>query len=184
MAEQRLDLPAPAASDEPHPTPEKQERPPYNSSGDLHYDFLLRRATEPEEAPAPRALNVARHRQAAAAYQRSSKLLSKSEGHAPFHFEELATAPKPTVQPAPTPEDARPPRRRRTVYYKPTRFFPGGDEDRGQIEAINPIRRARLQRIIPSYDLSTEETRESGEGPALELIEHRPPLPRHSKKPT
>lgn len=118
----------------------------------------------------------ARHRRtqtAAQAYRQSAALKDQRSVHKPFYMEDLGREPaasQPQERPAP------PPMPRVTSYQRPTRFYPHTGDD--AISPVGRVKPAQLQRILPSYELSTEETRESGLGPALE----RGVYPRRSAK--
>ena len=105
----------------------------------------------------------------AQAYQQSAALKDQRTVHRPFYMEDIGREPE-------TPQPSEPSAPLITSYQQPTRFYPHTGDD-----AISPIGRVRpvqLQRVLPSYELSTEETRESGLGPALE----RGIYPRRSPK--
>ncbi|MEE2644964.1 MAG: hypothetical protein VYD19_08530 [Myxococcota bacterium] len=138
------------------------------------------------EPETDKTLDTIQRRRAAAAYARSRAIMARGEAHAPFQFDELATSPQQREErtsSSGSPPAAQVQKRRggRPIYYKPTRFFPGGEADNQRVDAVASVRGARLQRILPSYELSTAETRESGEGPALEFVE-RPPQRRRRDK--
>jgi hypothetical protein len=59
------------------------------------------------------------------------------------------------------------------IYWK-TNFYNSNVSGDDRVDAICPIGSAFFQTIIPNYDLSTDETRDQGYGPALEIIETRP----------
>lgn len=48
-----------------------------------------------------------------------------------------------------------------------TGFYPLYDGANDQVEAVAPVARAAFQRIIPRYQLSSSETRDTGLGPAF-----------------
>lgn len=112
------------------------------------------------------------HQHAKRAYQAAAALAHQAVSHAPFYMEEIGLPPAPAMMSPPPVEESQyvpPPR----TYAKPTRFYPeGGQPDR--VGAIQAVGRAQLQRILPSYELSTAETRESGLGPALERGSYPP----------
>ena len=104
-----------------------------------------------------------RARTAAQAYQQSAALKDQRSVHAPFYMEDLGREPV-VSQPQKILDPPSPPRV--TSYQRPTRFYPHTGDD--AISPVGRIRPTQLQRILPNYELSTEETRESGLGPALE----------------
>ena len=93
-------------------------------------------------------------------YEQGLQLKDQKATHAPFHFSDLDPPTEVHVTPKVPP--------RIIQRHLPTNFYPGGDGERGGIDPIAPIGRVRFQRIIPRYELSTAETRESGLGPSLE----------------
>ena len=103
-----------------------------------------------------------RNRTAAQAYQKSAALKNQRSTHQPFYMEDLGREPDyPTPPPTPSIESPRV-----TGYQQPTRFYPHSDSD--SISPVSRVRPAQSQRVLPNYELSTEETRETGLGPALE----------------
>ena len=105
------------------------------------------------------------HHHAKRAYQAAAAIAYQDVTHAPFHMEEIGREP---TLPSPRQISEEPPVTPRRTY-RPTRFYPEG----GQDDAVQPIRavgRAQLQKVLPSYELSTAETRESGLGPSLETL--------------
>ena len=105
-------------------------------------------------------------------YERASALKHQAATHAPFHFAELGQEKEPEVSSKP----------RRAMLpvarYLPTQFYPGGEGERPALNPVAGVGAVQLQRIIPRYELSTAETRESGLGPSLELPPQaaRPPV--------
>ena len=69
------------------------------------------------------------------------------------------------------------------VYWK-TNFYNSNVSGHDRVDAISPIGSAFFQTIIPNYDLSTDETRDQGYGPAIDIIETRPFLNRSHPKPS
>ena len=100
----------------------------------------------------------------AQAYQQGAALKTQTSTHSPFYFEDLGreSTPEPKVE-------ARAPRV--VSYQVPTRFYPPKGND--AIAPIGRVQPAQLQRVLPNYELSTEETRETGLGPALERRSYR-----------
>ena len=108
----------------------------------------------------------ARHPRASkgkAAYQQAIALKKQTVTHAPFYMETLGH----------TEEPHNPPKKVQQViqYPMPTRFYPHTGDD--ALSPIQPVRRAQIQRVLPSYELSTAETREDGVGPSLESVLYR-----------
>ena len=98
----------------------------------------------------------------AQAYQQSAALKDQRSVHRPFYMEDLGREPEPPAQvepPLPQPP-------RVMSYQQPTRFYPHTGDD--SISPVGRVRSVQFQKVLPSYELSTEETRESGLGPALE----------------
>lgn len=56
-------------------------------------------------------------------------------------------------------------------WRRGTNFYPNGDAD-GALGPVGPVVPVEFQPVIPSYDLSTNETRESGVGPAFDAAPH------------
>lgn len=100
----------------------------------------------------------------AQAYQQSAALKEQRTVHRPFYFEELGQEPE-TLQ-SKAPPQTQPVTPQVMSYQQPTRFYPHTGDD--AIAPIGRVRPAQLQRVLPSYELSTEETRETGLGPILE----------------
>ncbi len=65
------------------------------------------------------------------------------------------------------PSDNRPRSRRRWYTYPITNFYPGYSNSVGRLDRIAPISSVRMQRVLPRYNMSTEQTRTSGLGPPL-----------------
>ena len=99
-------------------------------------------------------------------YEQMRALKDQRATHAPFHFSTLGQEPPPKTEPTPRPMLP-------VVRYLPTQFYPGGEGERAELGPIAGVGPVRLQRIIPRYELSTAETRESGLGPQLELPPQR-----------
>ena len=100
----------------------------------------------------------------AQAYQQGAALKTQTSTHSPFYFEDIGREP--------TPESNVEARAPRVVSYQvPTRFYPPKGND--AIAPIGRVQPAQLQRVLPNYELSTEETRETGLGPALERRSYR-----------
>lgn len=57
--------------------------------------------------------------------------------------------------------------RRRFYTYPITNFYPGYSNSVGRLDRIAPISSVRMQRVLPRYQMSTEQTRTSGLGPPL-----------------
>ena len=108
-----------------------------------------------------------RQQRAIAHYKRALQLKEQKTTHAPFYFEDLA----PSSDVDDSSVSSSPPSSRimfDPYRYKPTHFYPGGPDDGNALEAISPLKGVRFQRVLPNYEISTTETRESGLGPALE----------------
>lgn len=116
------------------------------------------------------------HRRARDAYQAAAALAHQRNTHALFYMEDLGRDPAEEAPPAAAVTSLQPSDQARDdmirTYAKPTRFYPDGGQD-DRITRIQPVGRAQLQRVLPSYELSTAETRESGLGPALESTSYR-----------
>lgn len=56
-------------------------------------------------------------------------------------------------------------------WRRGTNFYPNGDAD-GALGAVGPIVPVEFQPVIPNYELSTNDTRESGVGPAFDAAPH------------
>ena len=96
------------------------------------------------------------------AYQQSAALKEQRSIHCPFYMEDIAREPE-----SPPPPQRREPQAPRVLSYQaPTHFYP--HTDAGKVSPVGRVRSVQLQRVLPSYELSTEETRETGLGPALE----------------
>ena len=108
-----------------------------------------------------------RKQRAVAHYKRALQLKEQKTTHAPFYFEDLAQSSSPQDS-LPTLSPSRPVNPFDPYRYKPTHFYPGGPDDGNALEAISPLKGVRFQRVLPNYEISTTETRESGLGPALE----------------
>ena len=124
-----------------------------------------------------------RRQRAIASYQSAIDLKHQVETHAPFYYEELGDEEGPRGQergPA-TPPPHSPQESLMPIRHRPTRFFPGPSGEREGVSAIRPVRSVRFQRILPSYEMSTAETREEGLGPHLEPSETRALMP-HRKR--
>ncbi len=65
------------------------------------------------------------------------------------------------------PSDNRRRSRRRWYTYPITNFYPGYSNSVGRLDRIAPISSVRMQRVLPRYNMSTEQTRTSGLGPPL-----------------
>ena len=114
------------------------------------------------------------HHHAKRAYQAAAAIAHQAVTHAPFYMEDIGLsqtekdqrADPPLSPPSELQAQLSLPRR----SYRPTRFYPeGGQDDR--IQPIRRVGRTQLQKILPSYELSTAETRESGLGPSLEPLD-------------
>ena len=55
----------------------------------------------------------------------------------------------------------------RIGFVSQTGFYPLYDPQNDQVDRIAPVGRARFQRIIPRYRLSSSETNDTGLGPAF-----------------
>ena len=100
----------------------------------------------------------------AQAYQQGAALKTQVSTHRPFYFEDIGREPAPPPRAEVQRAEARAPQI--MSYQVPTRFYPPRGDD--SITPIGRVQPAQLQRVLPSYELSTEETRETGLGPALE----------------
>ncbi len=63
--------------------------------------------------------------------------------------------------------DNRARRRQRWYTYPITNFYPGYSNSVGRLDRIAPISSVRMQRVLPRYHMSTEQTRTSRLGPPL-----------------
>ena len=108
---------------------------------------------------------------AKAAYQKSLALIHQKVTHAPFYMEDIGEKQSDHV---PSPDAHHHPVSNHAVqernYILPTRFYPQGSGER--IDRVQAVGRTQLQRVLPSYELSTSETRESGLGPRLETMSY------------
>ena len=105
------------------------------------------------------------------AYQKSINLVHQKVTHAPFYMKDLAVYEDDIDTHHDTNQNIDTiPERLPREYMAPTRFYPNGSGER--IAKIQAIGKTQLQAIVPSYDLSTAETRESGLGPRLETISY------------
>ena len=112
-----------------------------------------------------------RHIHAKLAYQAAAAIAHQKVTHKPFYMEDLGKEEPAMPEPPMVEESAEyaPPRQ----YMKPTRFYPDGGQN-DSVSRVQGVGRVQMQRIYPSYELSTSETRESGLGPGVEMMEGYP----------
>lgn len=104
------------------------------------------------------------------AYQAAAALAEQQVTHQAFYMEDLGKEQEVHAQSLPLNDTPTVPRR----YMLPTRFYPDGGQN-DSISKIQGIGRVQMQRIYPNYELSTSETRESGLGPQIEVVERHVP---------
>lgn len=75
-------------------------------------------------------------------------------------------------------------RRHHYGYRGRTNFYPLYDSDDDRVEAIQPISGVLFQRVLPHYEISSTETRDSGLGPVFDAEPQILPVERNGIRKT
>ena len=145
----------------------KRARQLHRSVSEDLYDFDADSWTSEQHGEDYHYSRGQRYSNAKRAYQAAAALAHQKVTHKPFYMEDLGQEDEPQVETSLEEEMVNMPPKQ---YMRPTRFYPNGGQSES-VSRVQGIGRAQMQRIYPSYELSTAETRESGLGPGIEVME-------------